>query len=136
MYQLSKTMNFPMDSLMKNFFDDINFNQNSPMKFDIKDLGNSYKLVTDLPGLKKEDINVEYKDNLLTIRAFRKDEIDESKDGKYIMRERRSFNFARQFKVENIKENEITAKYLDGILEINLPKKEEEKLDAVKINIE
>lgn len=98
----------------------------SAMKTDVKENENSYELDIELPGYKKEDVQAELKDGYLTIRAVTKDEKEEKDDdGKYIRRERFYGSCSRNFFVgEEVTEEEIKAKFEDGILKVSVPKKE------------
>ena len=96
------------------------------MKTDVKENENSYELDIDLPGYKKEDVKAELKDGYLTINAATKNEKDEKDDsGKYIRRERFYGSCSRSFYVgEAVSQEEIKAKFEDGILKISIPKKD------------
>ncbi len=97
------------------------------MKTDIKETESGYELDIDLPGYKKEDVQAELKDGYLTISAktnTTKEEKDEN--GKYIRKERYSGSCSRSFYVgEQIEQQDIKAKFEDGILKVSVPKKEE-----------
>ena len=92
-------------------------------KVDVKDLGSSYEISAELPGMKKENIHLDYRDNYLTIAA-RTDVTEEKKDsaGNYIHRERRTGSVSRSFYVDDIDDSKISAEFKDGILKIDLPK--------------
>lgn len=95
-------------------------------KTDIRDNGKEYILEADLPGFKKEDINVDIEDNYLTIMATRKNEKDEKDDkGNYIKCERSYGSFQRSFDISSVKSDSISAEYTDGVLKLIMPKKEE-----------
>ena len=100
------------------------------MKTDVRETDTTYELDIDLPGFKKEDVNVELKDGCLTINAAKsldKDEQDEH--GKYIRRERFAGSCSRSFYVgENVQPADISAKFEDGILKLSVPKEEPKKL--------
>ena len=96
------------------------------MKTDIRETDTSFELDIDLPGFKKEDIQAHLKDGYLTISAQKGLERDqkEEKTGRYIRRERYSGSCSRSFYVgENITEEDIQAKFENGILQISVPKK-------------
>ncbi len=106
-------------------------------KTDIKDTGKEYELEADLPGFKKEDINIELDDNYLTIQAERKYENDEKdKKGNYVRRERSYGSFSRSFDVSGIDVSAIKASYQDGVLKLVLPKKEEAVPATRRLEIE
>ena len=96
------------------------------MRTDVKETETGYELDVDLPGYKKENVQVELKDGCLTVAAKteqNKDEKDEN--GKYIRRERYSGTCSRSFYVgEDVEKDEIKARFEDGILKVSVPKKE------------
>ena len=96
------------------------------MKTVVKETENGYEVAIDLPGFKKDEIQLELKDGYLTISAAKgldKDEKD--KKDKYIRRERYAGSMSRTFYVgESITEDKIHAKYENGILLLDVPKEE------------
>ena len=122
-----------LDNVERNFFG--NYPQGvSYFRTDITDEGDKLILKADLPGFDKKDIKVEVKDDCMTISAQRNEENEDKKD-KYVYRERRYGSFARSFDVSNIKSDEITAEYKNGILTLNLPKREEAIPQSHKIEV-
>ena len=99
------------------------------MKTDIQEMKDGYKMEVDLPGFKKDEITVELDDGYLTISAARGlDKDEQDKNGTYIRRERYAGNMSRSFYVgEDITETDIHAKFENGILMLDIPKKEEKK---------
>ena len=95
------------------------------MKTDVKETDKGYEVDMDLPGFKKDEIQLELNDGYLTISAEKgldKDEENEKKH--YLRRERYAGGMSRSFYVgEGITEKDIHAKYEDGILKLSLPKK-------------
>ena len=95
------------------------------MKTDVKDTENGYEVDIDLPGFKKDEIKVQLKDGYLTLAAAKgldKDEKD--KEDNYIRRERYAGTLSRSFYVgDAVSEEDIHAKYEDGILKLSVPKK-------------
>ena len=126
------------ENLFDNFFDDdfmmpSMFGKNDPlygkhaknvMKTDVRETDNSYELDIDLPGFKKDEVNVELKNGYLTIRAEKgldKDETD--KKGRYIRQERYAGALSRSFYVgEGFTVDDMHAKFENGILQISVPK--------------
>ena len=102
---------------------------------DIKDEGDHYLLQAELPGMRKEDIDLDVKDGVLTISANH-EETSEQKDGSYLCRERRSGSFRRSFSLDGIQEDGITASYQDGVLELSMPKRQEVLPQSHKIAIQ
>ena len=98
----------------------------SVMKTDIKETDTGFELDIDLPGYKKEDVKAQLKDGYMTISAKTHQENDEKdSNGKYVRRERFYGTCSRSFYVgEDITEEDIKAKFEDGILKISVPKKE------------
>jgi len=99
------------------------YNGFGTLKVDIKETEQEYIVEAEIPGVKKDDIKVELNDDMLTIHVQTNEEINEERD-RYIRRERRSSSMSRSFYVENVKTENITAKYENGILSLKLPKKE------------
>ena len=90
---------------------------------DIRDMGNEYLIEAEMPGLSKEDIKIDLRDDILTIAAEKKEETSEER-GSYIRRERRFGTFSRSFRVEDISQEGIDAKFENGVLKITLPKRD------------
>ena len=99
------------------------------MLTDVREHEDHYDLEIDLPGFRKEDINVELNDGYLTITAVKGHEEDEkNKAGKIIRQERYSGSMSRSFYVgDTLTVDEIHGKYEGGVLTLNIPKKEEQK---------
>ena len=97
----------------------------NPFRTDVIDTGDAYQLQSELPGFKKEDINIDVENDVLTISAERKYEADESKRPNYVKRERFYGSFSRSFDVSGINVDGIEAAYTDGILTLTMPKKVE-----------
>ena len=105
------------------------------MKTDIKETDSGFELEMDLPGFKKDEIEAKLENGYLTISAAKgldKEEKDE-KDGKYIRKERYSGAMSRSFYVgDELKQEDIKAKYQDGILKLSVPKEEPKKVETTK----
>ena len=99
------------------------------MKTDIKEKKDKYLIDIDLPGYEKEDIKMEISDGYLTVHASVNKEVDDEKEkGKYVRKERYVGECSRSFYVgENVSEEEIKAKFKNGTLTIEVPKKDEKK---------
>ena len=107
------------------------------MKTGVVDNGNNYELKAELPVIGKEAINVDLKDHVLTISASHKANKEEKdqKSGRVLRQERSTANYQRSFRVdEDVKPEDISAKYENGVLTLTLPKKEavETKADDTK----
>lgn len=101
-------------------------------KTDVIDQGDKYLLQAELPGFDKSDINIDLKDNLLTISASHKEEKDEEDKNKYIRRERYYSSYSRSFRVDDVEAGDIDASYNNGILEVSFPKKDLAAKEEVK----
>jgi len=88
---------------------------------DVSDEGDSFKLEAELPGFKKEDINIDIKDERLTISAERKFDNEDQKPN-FVKRERFYGSYKRSFGLEGINADAIEASYVDGVLSLKLPK--------------
>ena len=104
------------------------------MKTDVRETDNSYELDIDLPGFKKDEIKVELDNGYLSISAAKGlDKDEEKKDGKYIRRERYAGSMNRTFYVGNqLTQQDIQAKFEDGILKISVPKKDVQQIEQNK----
>lgn len=122
------------------FFDDF-LNDLEPkkvdkmMKCDVYEEDNKYVIEMDTPGIKKENINLEYEDGNLTITVSAKEEEHDNK--KYLRRERVVVSkCSRSFYLGDINEDEIRAEFKDGILKISVPKENREINHKKVINID
>ena len=105
------------------------------MHTDIKETDGGYELTIDLPGFKKDDVQAELKDGYLTINAQTQSESeDKDEEGTYVRKERFSGKCSRTFYVgDDVEEDDIKAKFEDGVLKIAVPKKQEQpKLEEKK----
>ena len=104
------------------------------MKTDVREMDDSYEVVIDLPGFKKDEIEVQLENGYLTISAAKgldKDETD--KQGKYLRKERYAGSMSRSFYVgEDITEEDIHGKFENGILKLDIPKVEAKKVEQKK----
>lgn len=116
--------------LFDNFFDDGFFTkrERNMMKTDIREQKDKYIVDVDLPGFEKENINVSLEKGYLNISA-KVDKKEENKEHeKYVHRERFTGECSRSFYLgDDIKEEDIRAEFKNGILKVEVPKKEEQK---------
>ena len=115
-------------------------NEKNIMKTDVRETDSSYELDIDLPGFKKDEVTAKLENGYLTISASKglnKDEKDKE-SGKYIRRERYAGAVSRSFYVgEHIQQEDIHAKFEDGILKLTVPKVDQKKVEEKKyISIE
>ena len=128
------------DDLMDGFgFPDVNKklygrHAKNMMKTDIRETDEGYEVIMDLPGFKKDEIEVQLENGYLTVSAAKgldKDEAD--KKGKYICRERYAGEMSRSFYVgEDILDTDIHARVENGILKLDVPKKEAKAVETKK----
>ena len=95
----------------------------------------SYVVTAELPGIKKEDIKISVKEDILTIQGERKVE-EEVKEANYYCCERRYGAFYRSIELpSSVKEQEIKAEFKTGLLQITLPKMEKPPEKAITIEV-
>ena len=102
------------------------------MKTDVRETENSFEVDMDLPGFKKDEVNLELKDGYLTVSADKALDTDKKdNEGRDIRQERWSGSCSRSFYVgENVKPEDVHAKFEDGILRLSLPKQEQKQLPS------
>ena len=109
----------------------------SGFRTDIKKVDGSYVLEAELPGFKKEDINIDIDKDCLTISAERKSEEKEDKgDNGFVRRERYYGAYTRSFNVSEIDAEGIKAAYENGVLTLTMPKKAPVKPESKHLEIE
>ena len=104
------------------------------MKTDVRELEDGYEIIMDLPGFKKDEIEIMLENGYLNVSATKGLDKDESdKAGKYIRRERYAGSMSRSFYVgDDITHGDIHAKFENGILKLDVPKKEAKAVEAKK----
>lgn len=126
-------------SIFEDFFNDSFFRGALPstteIRADIRENEKEYVVDIEIPGIKKEDIKLDLRDDVLTVSIDCKEEVNEEK-GNYIRKERRYGSLSRSFYVENIKAEDVKAKYVDGILTVTMPKEQDTKRNTHKIEIQ
>ena len=104
------------------------------MKTDIREHEGGYEVDIDLPGFTKDEISVQLEEGYLTVSASKAiDKDEEDKKGKYIRKERYAGAMQRSFYVGNaLTQEDIRAKYENGILRLSIPKKDEKAVETKK----
>ena len=104
------------------------------MKTDVRETEDGYELDIDLPGFKKDEVTAQLDNGYLTIQASKAlDKEQKDKKGKYIRKERYAGSMSRSFYVgDAITEEDVHAKYEDGILKLSVPKKEAKAVEQTK----
>lgn len=117
-----------MDNLARAFFNEPFFSEKAeirPFRTDIRKTEEGFQLEADLPGFDKKDISVGIEGDVLTIKAQRhSDTEDKDKKESYVRIERSYGSYERSFDVSGIDTENIGAKYENGVLILNMPKKE------------
>lgn len=104
-------------------------------RVDIYETEDSYVVRADLPGIKKEDIEIDLKDNTLVVRGEKKFNGKSDKHN-YVRVERKYGKFVRNFRLsDNVDRGKIKANYKDGVLEINISKREEAATKQIKVEV-
>lgn len=111
------------------------FTEDADFDVDIEETDTAYIIHADLPGLTKEEIQLDYTDNVLSISAHQETQT-EDKDKNFIRRERSSRSYKRQFLIKNVDDANIKASFENGVLKVDLPKKNEEESTERRIEIE
>jgi HSP20 family protein len=105
------------------------------IRADIKENEKELIVESEMPGVKKEDVVVELRDNTLTISAEMNSETNEETE-KYVRRERRRGSYSRRFYVEDVDSAGVKADYKDGVLKITLPKAKPAAPESYRIDIQ
>ena len=102
------------------------------MKTDVRETENSYELDVDLPGFKKDEVEIQLQDGCLTVSAAKGlDKDEEDKKGRYIRQERYAGSLSRSFYVgEDVEPQDVKAKYENGVLKLFVPKAEVKQVPA------
>lgn len=134
----------PFSDLLEDFYMDDFFIRPFELDFpefryplmDLKDDENQYTLETEIPGLEKENINIEVKkDRIVEIKGEKVEHTEEGEEGKYIHKERGKVSFYRQIVLPSeIDPENIDAKIENGILKVTMPKKAPEPVKKVEVN--
>lgn len=102
---------------------------------DVRETEQAYRIEAELPGFRKEDIDIDYAHPYLTIRAVRKEESEaENSREKVVRRERRYGEYIRRFYVQDIEEDGIRASLKDGLLSLEVPKRSKPQGKRIEIS--
>lgn len=116
--------------LLGEMFSDPFFNEHESriMKTDIKEKKDKYSIDIELPGYQKENIKIDVEDGYLTVHAEINSDNEEKEDGKFVRKERYIGSCSRSFYVGNeVQSEDIKASFKNGMLKIEVPKKDEKK---------
>jgi HSP20 family protein len=117
----------PFEDLVRRVFKPVRWEtetQPLQIKVDVEENDKAYTVKAEIPGVKKEDINVQIEGNQVSITAESKQEKDVKENGKVIRSERYYGSLYRTFTLgQDVDQGAASAKYADGILQLTLPKK-------------
>ncbi len=123
-----------LDDFLHNAFGELSFQDTKLMEMDVVERDKDYVLTANLPGIKKKDIKVHVDGNNLIIEA-RQDEKKEEKNETMYRCERYHGDYRRVFSIpENWDHEKMKARYENGVLNINVPKKEEKPEKEITIS--
>ena len=126
-----------MEELERNAFNGFFGGQNlAEFKTDVSDEGDYYLLEADLPGFEKKDIDLSVQGDVLTIHAERHSKFEEKDKDKVVRMERSYGSYSRQFDLTGVDAEHISAKYENGVLQLNLPKLQKVLPETRKLAIE
>lgn len=116
------------DSALRRFFSPATLETEAPalkMRIDVSEKDNAYQVKADIPGVKKEDINVRIDGNVVQIDAeVNREKETKGKDDKVLRSERYWGSISRTFSLaQDVDDTKVVAKYADGVLTLELPKK-------------
>ncbi|AET67697.1 molecular chaperone (small heat shock protein) [Desulfosporosinus orientis DSM 765] len=130
---------FDIEGIFENLFNDRFFpamyKNSSQMKVDIKESEEAFVIEAELPGIQKDEMNIQIDEDKLTISVQKKEQKDEERDN-YIRRERSYSAMTRSFAIANVEIEKANAKFENGILVINLPKKQEQVIKGRELQID
>ncbi|MFP4364440.1 MAG: Hsp20/alpha crystallin family protein [Spirochaetia bacterium] len=124
-----------LDSLLNSIFDDLPVWEARRPAVNILEEENNYILEAELPGLSENDIDIQVKENVMTIsKKHNEEEKGENEAPKYLIRERGSIEFKRSFVLpKDANPEKIDASFKNGVLTLKITKKEETKPRTIKI---
>ena len=124
------------DTMLNRFFNPDTHSHSVAYGVDIREDANNFYVEAELPGFKKEDVNVTFEDQQLTIQAERKEEKrEDGKNGETLLAERRWGRYVRSFTLPpTVDASKVDAKLADGVLSITLTKREEVKPRKIAVS--
>lgn len=121
------------DDLINDRFYNTRSIQNNAFRVDVRDEEDSFIIEADMPGIKKEDIKLDYKDGRLMLSVEQSEEVTDENEN-YIHRERRFSSMKRAIYLKDIDATKIDATLVDGVLKVEVPKLESAK-DQLEIEV-
>jgi HSP20 family protein len=129
----------PFDQLFDSFFGNTGraANGNTLMRApetDVVETEKEIRVVTEMPGLKRESIEIDVENNVLTIRGEKREERTEGEQGRWHLAERRYGTFSRSFVLpRDVDAENIQAGFQDGVLTVTVPKSEKARRRRIEI---
>ncbi len=139
MRDLIRNDDWNLEDVFNEFFGPAHLEKrNMSMKTDVKEDENQYELDIDMPGFKKEEISVTLKNGYLSVSAKNERKFEQGeKDSKNYVRRERSYVASRNYYVgDKVREEEISAKYENGVLSLIVPKEKPKEITTHKIKID
>lgn len=123
------------DDMFDDFFKPVFYGvKENSMRTDVKENENGYELSIDMPGYDKKDINLSLENGYLKVEAMRE---EKEEDKENFVRRERSYSCARSYYVgDKITEEDVKARYENGILTLEVPKNDKKQLPKKNISIE
>ncbi len=122
------------DDMFDEFFKPVVYTGRHSMNTDVKKIDDGYELSIDMPGFEKENITISLSNGYLTVQAKREEK--EESDKTYVRKER-SFSCSRSYYVgENVTEDDVKAKYLNGTLTLIVPENKKKEIERKNIQID
>ena len=137
----ARRWNDDFDNLFENFLQPLRWTQEEASqgiapRLDVVERDNEFVVKAEMPGMKKDDIEVSLENGVLTITAETKSETEEKEGDRVIRQERRYGQYLRSLRLgKEIDEKKVKASYKDGILELVLPKAEEVKPKKIAVDV-
>jgi len=139
---LARRWNDEFDNMFQGFFrplrwvDEEAATDSLVPRLDVIERENDYVVRTEIPGARKDDIDISVENGVLTISAETKSETEQKDGEKVIRQERRYGRYLRSLRLDKtVDEKKVNASYKDGILELTLPKAEEVKPKRITVNV-
>lgn len=138
---VARRWNDDFDNMLEGFFRPMRWVQEEASqglipRLDVVERDQEFLVKAELPGIKKEDIDISLENGVLTITAESKSETEEKEGDRVIRQERRYGKYVRSLRLgKEVDEKQVKASYKDGILELTLPKAEEVKPKKININL-
>jgi len=128
--------NDPFDELMRRMWQPVQWAPEASMdiRIDVEEDDKAYTVKAEIPGVKKENIKVEVDGNTVSISAESKREEDVKEKGRVVRSERYYGTLYRSFSLaHDVDEAKASAKYVDGVLELTLPKKADARTKQISV---